>query len=46
MLRRSENVFNVQGTNFEVRFTLRNGRAVWGQVYTGGLFMDAKYRVN
>jgi CubicO group peptidase (beta-lactamase class C family) len=46
LLRRAENVYNVQDTNFEVRFVVRDGRAIWGQVYTGGLFMDAKYRVN
>jgi hypothetical protein len=29
----------------EIRFIVRDGRAAWAIVYTGGLLMDAKYRV-
>ena len=46
MLRRAENVFNVQDVNTMVLFTIRDGHVIWGQAYAGGLFMDAKYRVN
>ena len=32
--------------NTEARFLVSGGRAAWSMVYTGGLLMDAKYRVN
>ena len=44
LLRQSENVYAVN-ENTEVHFVIRDGRAAWGIVYTGGLMMDAVRRV-
>lgn len=43
--RQAENVYAVDD-NTEARFVTSGGRAGWSMVYTGGLFMDAKYPVN
>ena len=44
MSRQSSGVYAVT-EDIEVHFLTRNGRASWGIVYTGGMFMDAKRRV-
>ena len=44
LLRQSENVYAVN-ENTEVHFVIRGGRATWGNVYTGGLMMDAIRRM-
>lgn len=43
--RQSENVYAIDD-NIEVHFVMSGGRAEWSMVYIGGLFLDAKYRVN
>ncbi len=43
--RQAKNVYAIN-ENTEARFLVSGGRASWSAVYTGGLFMDAKYRVN
>lgn len=43
--RQAENVYAVND-NTEARFVMSGGRAEWSMVYTGGLLLDAKYRVN
>jgi len=43
--RQAENLYAID-ENTEAHFLLRGGRATWCMVYTGGLLMDAKYRVN
>ena len=42
--RQAENVYAVN-ENIEVHFVVRQGRATWGIVYTGGMMMDAVHRV-
>jgi D-alanyl-D-alanine carboxypeptidase len=44
MLRQSENVYAIN-ENTEIHFVIRNGRAAWAIVYTGGLLMDVVRRV-
>ena len=44
LLRQSKNVYAVN-ENTEVHFVVRDGRATWGIVFTGGLMMDAVRRV-
>lgn len=43
--RQAENVYAIND-NTEARFVMSGGRAEWSTVYHGGLFLDAKYRVN
>lgn len=43
--RQAENVYAIN-ENTEARFLITGGRAQWSMVYTGGLLLDAKYRVN
>lgn len=42
--RQAENVYAVTETT-EAHFLVKDGRAQWSFVYTGGLLLDAKYRV-
>jgi D-alanyl-D-alanine carboxypeptidase len=44
LLRQAENVYALNA-DLEIRFVVKNGRAVWAQVYTDGLLMDAVRRV-
>jgi CubicO group peptidase (beta-lactamase class C family) len=44
LLRQSENVYALN-ENTEVRFVVRQGRATWAIVYTGGMMMDPIRRV-
>ena len=44
LLRQAENVYAID-ENVEVHFVI-SGRRAWCMVYNGGLFLDAKYRVN
>jgi hypothetical protein len=44
MPRQSENVYAVN-EDTEVHFIIRDGRAKWATVYTGGLLMDVVRRV-
>ena len=44
-LRQAENVYAIND-NAEVHFLVSGGRAQWTTLYIGGLFLDAKYRVN
>lgn len=44
LLRQSKNVYAVN-EDTQVHFVVREGRAIWGIVYTGGLMMDAVRRV-
>ncbi|MEY2482690.1 MAG: hypothetical protein QOK24_1218 [Verrucomicrobiota bacterium] len=43
--RQAENVYAID-ENTEAHFLVSGGRAAWSMVYTGGLLMDAKHRVN
>jgi CubicO group peptidase (beta-lactamase class C family) len=43
--RQAENVYAIDEST-EAHFMVSGGRAAWTMVYTGGLLMDAKYRVN
>ena len=43
--RQAENVYAIN-ENTEVHFLVSGSHAAWSMVYIGGLFMDAKYRVN
>ena len=43
--RQAENVYAIN-ENTEAHFLVSGGRAEWSMVYTDGLLMDAKYRVN
>ena len=46
LLRQSQNVYAIdRDDNVEVHFVM-SGRRAWSMVYHGGLFLDAKYRVN
>jgi len=42
--RQAENVYALDQNN-EVHYVVRDGRAIWGSLYTGGLMLDAKRRV-
>jgi D-alanyl-D-alanine carboxypeptidase len=42
--RQAENVYALDENN-EVHFVVREGRAIWGSLYAGGLMLDAKHRV-
>jgi CubicO group peptidase (beta-lactamase class C family) len=44
LLRQAENVYAID-ENVEVHFVM-SGQREWSMVYHGGLFLDAKYRVN
>jgi len=44
LYRQSENVYALPSGQ-EVRLVIRNGRVEWGVLYSCGLMMDAKYRV-
>lgn len=44
LLSQAENVYAID-ENVEVHFVM-SGRRAWSMVYNGGLFLDAKYRVN
>jgi hypothetical protein len=44
LLRQAENVYAID-ENIEVHFMM-SGQREWAMVYHGGLFLDAKYRVN
>ena len=44
LLRQAQNVYAID-ENIEVRFVM-SGQREWAMVYHGGLFLDAKYRVN
>lgn len=44
MRRQYENVYAIN-EDTEVHFAIRNGRAAWAIVYTGGLLMDVVRRV-
>ena len=44
LLRQAENVYAID-KNAEVHFLVRDGRAMWGVVYVGGLMMGASRRV-
>jgi hypothetical protein len=44
LLRQAENVYAID-EHVEVRFVM-SGEREWSMVYNGGLFLDAKYRVN
>jgi len=43
--RQAENVYAIN-ENTEVHFVMSGGHAEWTTLYIGGLFLDAKYRVN
>jgi D-alanyl-D-alanine carboxypeptidase len=45
VLRQAENVYALN-ENTEVHFVTRGGQAEWAMLYMGGLFFQAKYRVN
>jgi CubicO group peptidase (beta-lactamase class C family) len=44
LLRQAENIYALDQNN-EVHFLVREGRAIWGSLYAGGLMLDAKRRV-
>ena len=44
LLRQAENVYAID-ENIEVHFVM-SGQRVWSMVYQGGVFLDAKYRIN
>ena len=44
LLRQAENVYAID-ENVEVHFVM-SGQREWSMVYHGGVFLDAKYRVN
>ena len=44
LLRQAENVYAID-KNAEVHFVMRDGRAMWGVLYVGGLMMGASRRV-
>jgi CubicO group peptidase (beta-lactamase class C family) len=44
LLRQAENIYAID-ENVEVHFVM-SGQREWSMVYNGGLFLDAKYRVN
>ena len=45
VLRQAESVYAIN-ENAEVHFVTSGGQAQWTMLYIGGLFLDAKYRVN
>jgi hypothetical protein len=45
VLRQAENVY-ATSENAEVHFVMSGGQREWSMVYIGGLFLDARYRVN
>jgi hypothetical protein len=45
LLRQAENVYAIND-DVEVHFLVSGGHAEWTAVYLGGLFLDARYRVN
>jgi hypothetical protein len=45
LLRQAENVYAIND-DVEVHFLVSGGHAEWTAVYIGGLFLDARYRVN
>jgi hypothetical protein len=44
LLRQAENVYAID-ENIEVHFVM-SGQREWSMVYHGGVFLDAKYRIN
>ena len=42
--RQAENIYALDQNN-EVHFLVRDGRAIWGSLYAGGLMLDAKRRM-
>ena len=44
LLRQAQNVYAID-ENIEVRFVM-SGQREWAMVYHGGVFLDAKYRIN